>query len=227
MAGAESLAFGGHIHGGLRGAGRFQRDLHGKTFAAENLAGKGNRIEQQAGLGTAGQRLRYRWGCRGCCACQMARAALPRFSLPSEISSRRGTMPAGSEATPSRMAVSKSVPCPAGAGRVTQRPSHSWMLVEGGAAGHAGKGDDASQWRPRARSTRSASADSVRRSSARCWRRYRPAWRRRPWSDRRSCAAWPARDNGQKRSGLQQQSGAASREAPFPCRPGEREDEPD
>ena len=34
-------------------------------------------------------------GMPSCCACQMARATLPRFSLPSETSSRRGTRPGG------------------------------------------------------------------------------------------------------------------------------------
>ena len=48
-----------------------------------------------------------------CCACHAARAMLPLFSLPSEISATRGIMPAGNDATASRIPASRSVARPA------------------------------------------------------------------------------------------------------------------
>ena len=84
---AERLPSAVNLHGGLRGRGRVERDVDGKSLAAEDLAGNADRFQAQAGLGTARRARTVSMGTPSCCACQMARATLPRFSLPSEISS--------------------------------------------------------------------------------------------------------------------------------------------
>ena len=92
--------------------GRFERHIDRKPLAAEDLAGKAETdSSSRPGLGRPASAI-VSIGMPSCCACQMARATLPRFSLPSETSSSRGTMPAGRAATPSRMAASRSVPWP-------------------------------------------------------------------------------------------------------------------
>ena len=55
---ANRFSLRAEFHLGLRRCGRFERHIHRKPLATEYLAGKRNRFEHQARLGTAGKRHR-------------------------------------------------------------------------------------------------------------------------------------------------------------------------
>ena len=114
--------------------GRFQRHIDRETLAAENLAGKPTDSSSRPGLGRPASGT-VSIGMPSCCACQMARATLPRFSLPSEISSRRGTMPAGSAADAVANGGFQIGAVPGGAGGVAQLPAFLALLVGARCAG--------------------------------------------------------------------------------------------
>ena len=165
LVGADRFAFGRHLHGSLRGARRFQRHLDGETLAAEDLAGNRNRFQQQSRLGAAGQRhgidgdaelLRLPDGARH--AAQVFVAVGDQQQARHHAGGQRGGAVANGGFQIGAVARR--------AGGVAQLPAVLGVLVERGDCASRGRtGSRAVQWRPRARSTRSASADSVRRSS--------------------------------------------------------------
>ena len=94
------------------GLGEVTATSMGKRSPLKTCEGMVTDCTSRAGCGRPGSAT-VSMGTPSCCACQMARDTLPRFSLPSETSSRRGRYPAGSDASASRMAASMLVPLPA------------------------------------------------------------------------------------------------------------------
>ncbi len=84
----------------------------GKRSPLNTREGKATDSTRRSGGGLPA-RENVSMGMPSCCACHAARAALPRFSLPSEISATRRTIPGGSVPMASRIAASRSVPWPA------------------------------------------------------------------------------------------------------------------
>ena len=103
-------------------------------------------------------------GTRNCCASHEARAMLPWFSLPSERSTTRGTMPPGSAAMASRTAASRSVPRPASP-EVGCRVHLRLNSPDNGCRDDRANGITRIQWRPRAASIFVATSDARARSA--------------------------------------------------------------
>ena len=109
------------------------------------------------------------------CACQAARVMLPAFSLPSEISTSRGTR-SGRQAKlmASSMPASRSVARPGFAGGVLEMPA-ALLFFRRHIADRARKGKDANPV-PAARSVRARRRIRRRASdpAAKRWRKYPP-----------------------------------------------------
>ena len=185
LAGADGLAFRRHLHGGVGGARRFQRDVDGEALAAEDLAGKRDGFQQQAGLGAARPAARYRWECR---AAAPARWRAPR--CPGSHCRRRsaaGAAPCRRAAPPRHRGWRLPDPCRARPRRRCGAVASRLLVCSSGAALRVAraKGMTRVQWRPRARST---SVGERRFASpgprATRWPKCPPARPPRPWSGR-------------------------------------------